>query len=358
MRRIAEEIYVWRAAVPEVTIQRVDLRCYNSPHHAALGAICGVLLLFTAVSGFAGDDSADRKLLADLTEQVNIDSASAKPFQLDIDFTAMIRFPQTGHLTVKWESKDLWSKEVDLADFRQKTIRKGDTLYTSRNGPFTPLRITELQDLITVFSADCADCLQIKGKKQERSGAECFDLHFRRSKWIPERALCFNPTTHLVASDETKDGEELRHKEFSDYQPFGSHFYPRQMKLLIDGSLALDASVTGLRETAFDQATFIPPANAIVRRQCTNLVHPKPINTPDPAYPKSASQNHMGGTAVVAITVLPDGSVSDVQLVGSAGHSMDQVSQEIVRTWKFKPAMCGGEPVANDIRVEFKFRVY
>jgi TonB family protein len=52
----------------------------------------------------------------------------------------------------------------------------------------------------------------------------------------------------------------------------------------------------------------------------------------------------MGGTATVALTVLPDGSVDNVQLVGSAGHEMDQVTQEIVKTWKFKPAMCGDEP--------------
>jgi protein TonB len=52
-----------------------------------------------------------------------------------------------------------------------------------------------------------------------------------------------------------------------------------------------------------------------------------------------------------------DGSVDNVQLVGSAGREMDQVTQEIVKTWKFKPAMCGDEPVAYDIRVEVSFRL-
>jgi protein TonB len=87
------------------------------------------------------------------------------------------------------------------------------------------------------------------------------------------------------------------------------------------------------------------------------MTYPEAIKQPDPAYPRSASQNRMGGTSIVALTVLPDGSVDDVQLIGRAGHDMDQVTQEIVKTWKFKPAMCGNEPVAYDISVEVAFRM-
>jgi protein TonB len=87
------------------------------------------------------------------------------------------------------------------------------------------------------------------------------------------------------------------------------------------------------------------------------MIHPVALKTPDPAYPRSASQNRIGGTATVALTVLPDGSVDNVQLIGSAGKEMDQITQEIVKTWKFKPAMCGNEPVASDIRVDMNFRL-
>jgi hypothetical protein len=34
---------------------------------------------------------------------------------------------------------------------------------------------------------------------------------------------------------------------------------------------------------------------------------------------------------------------------------MDSVSQQILQTWKFKPAMCGDEPVASDIHVDVTF---
>lgn len=63
----------------------------------------------------------------------------------------------------------------------------------------------------------------------------------------------------------------------------------------------------------------------------------------------------MGGTVTVSLTVETDGWVSHVQLIGSAGREMDSVSQQILQTWKFEPAMCGTEPIAFDPHVQVNF---
>jgi len=189
--------------------------------------------------------------------------------------------------------------------------------------------------------------------------AECMEIRARHAPhgWNPKWTLCINQTTKEILSEETKGNNEYRRTEFTDYQLFAGHSYPKQLKLLVNGSVALKVKVSSLRESAFDNATFIPPPGAIVRRQCEHMTHPVAIHAPDPLYPRSAAQNRLGGTAAVALTVLPDGSVENVQLIGSAGHEMDHVTQEIVKTWKFKPAMCGNEPVAYDIQVEVTFRL-
>jgi TonB family protein len=248
-----------------------------------------------------------------------------------------------------------------MGDFRQLSVRKGDNLCISRNAPFTPPRITELQDLLKVFSVD-ADHGQVKQvKRQPQSGieTECLEVRARSGSHAgnAKRELCINQTTKELLTHEVRDGQDYRRKEFSDYQPFGGHGYPRHLRLFVDGSQALDVRINSLRENEFDATVFVPPAGAIVRRQCEHMIHPVALKTPDPAYPRSASQNRIGGTATVALTVLPDGSVDNVQLIGSAGKEMDQITQEIVKTWKFKPAMCGNEPVASDIRVDMNFRL-
>jgi TonB family protein len=319
-----------------------------------------LLLPWTSI-GFGQSTSAKDQLAFAAGDRVDIRSVGAKPFQLEADFTAQVNIPLGGHLVWKWSNKQLWSQEFTMDDYRQLNIRNGDKLYIARNAPFTPLRIKELEDLLNVFWFDAKYWQIKKVKRQVNDGVEmeCLEIRARSGHhvWNPKRIACLDPTTKNVLSDETKDENEFRQKEFSQYEPFGEHSYPRQMKLLVNGSTFLNVKITSLRESAFDEATFRPSPGAIVRRQCENMIPPKAVKTPDPTYPRSAVQNNLGGTVTVAVTVLPDGSVGDVQLIGSAGHEMDQVTREVVQGWKFKPAMCGSEPVTADIQVEINFQL-
>ena len=63
------------------------------------------------------------------------------------------------------------------------------------------------------------------------------------------------------------------------------------------------------------------------------------------------------GDTIVAMTILTDGSVSGIQLVGSAARSMDDATLQTLRSWKFKPAMCGADPVVSDIEVVVSVRL-
>jgi TonB family protein len=165
----------------------------------------------------------------------------------------------------------------------------------------------------------------------------------------------YSPTTKEMLTGEARDEEEYSRKAFADYQPFREHSYPRQLTLFIHGIPTLKVKVSSLREISFDDTDFDPPPGAIVRRQCEHMTHPEAIKAPDP-YIRSSGDEHMMGTTIVALTVLPNGSADSVHLVESAGREMDQVTQEVVKTWKFKPAMCGNEPVVYDIRVGVTFR--
>jgi len=328
--------------------------------HIYARMIVRLIVLLSATACFASDDPAADQLAASVSKLVDIRSADSKPFQMDASFRAQVNSPQDGHLTWKWAAKDLWTKEITLGSYREFQVRKGDFLYISRNLAFTPERVAELIDLLTVFSADL-DYWKIKKAKYEvRDGIEldCLQIGARatRGAWNPRREVCVDHGTHEVLTDDARDDTEDRKKSFVDYQVFRDHSYPRQLKLLINAREALSVHVTSLQEATFTNEIFVPPPGAVVRRQCEHMVRPVAVKDPDPPYPRSAAQNRMAATAIVALTVLPDGSVDNVQLIGSAGHDMDQVSQEIVKTWKFKPAMCGNEPIAYDIRVEINFR--
>lgn len=182
-----------------------------------------------------------------------------------------------------------------MGDFEQIEIRNGDRQYTSRNLSFTPVRIGELISLLQF--AEGSEGLQAKKQKERvENGIE------------------------MVCIRVEGEGRGKTHFDF------GGHRYPRKLQLLVNGVKVITATVDNLTTTAFDKTLLVAPKGAIERRQCADMKHAVPVKTPDPMYPKSASENKLMGDTTVAMTVLADGSVSDIRLVGSAARSMDDAT--------------------------------
>jgi len=243
--------------------------------------------------------------------------------------------------------------------FEQIEVRNGDRLFTSRNIGFTPVRIGELISLLQF--AEGSDGLTVKKQKQRVENSNqitCLQVERDDVKAKPHE-VCVSSASHEILRDEWQEPpDERRQEQYSECFDFENHDYPRKLELLVNGSVAITANVEDLKTVDFDPALLLPPNGAIERRQCSNMKHPVPIKTPDPEYPASAHQNKLMGDTTVAMTVLADGSVSDIRLVGTSARSLDDVTLQTLKSWKFKPAMCGSDPVASDIEVVVSFRLY
>ena len=322
--------------------------------------ILAAVLLFCPFSLLAGGaNPAAQQLFTGALQQSSLRHDGAGAFQLDADFFAQIQIPMRGHYTLKWEDKDHWWRKIVMSEFQQIDVRKGEWLYTARNAHFTPIRIKELIGLLQY--ADYSEEWQVTKEKQHaEDGLEesCLQVKSQSGRGATHE-ICVNPATREILSDEWKDAaEESRREQFRDYFDFRGQRYPRKLELLENKINAVTAQVTDLRATALDPALLAPPPGAIERRQCPGLKHPVPLKTPDPAYPPSARQNGFMGDTTVSMTVLTDGSVTDIQLVGSATHSMDEATLQTLKSWRFKPAMCGTEPVVSDVEVIVSFRLH
>jgi len=319
------------------------------------------LLLFSlmAWTAIAQNTSIDDLSLKRMVAHSDLRSAG-KAFHMELDFVAQqVNPPETGHLSWNWASKDLWRQEITLGTFHQITVRKQDQLFTARNLGFTPLAVTQLNELLRDPSAKKGDWTINKVKQPTSDGMkQCIELSDDAEKthdW--KRQICINPTTEDVLSDEWNRGGESGKEEFADFQPYEDRSYPRSLSLVKNGVPAVRAVVTLLEEKSYDAAEFVAPPNAIVRRQCEHITYPVALHTPSPSYPAEARRQHAAGTSIVSLTVLPDGSVENVQLIGSSAKQLDTVTEQIVKTWKFKPAMCGAEPITYDIQVQVNFRL-
>jgi TonB family protein len=85
---------------------------------------------------------------------------------------------------------------------------------------------------------------------------------------------------------------------------------------------------------------------------------PIPIYKPEPAYSEEARKAKYQGTVVLWIVVDAQGNVTDCRVVRPLGLGLDEKATETVRTWKFKPAMRNGVPVAVRVIVEVSFRLF
>lgn len=317
------------------------------------------LLLCSFCQLLGASDPAGQQLLITAKKQASLYRKQSAPFQLDVDFVVQVNTPNHGHLTLKWAAKDRWWRNIVMEGFAQTEIRNGDKIYTSRNLSYTPVRIGELTSLLQ-FAEGSEDLLVKKQKQRVQNGVEisCVQVEREHVKAKPHE-VCVNPASHEIVSDEWQEPpDERRKQQYSDYSDFGDHHYPRKLQLLVNGSVLVTANVENLTNADLDQALLIPPKGAIERRQCSDMKHAVPVKTPDPKYPPSASQNRMMGDTTVAMTVLADGSVTDIRLVGSATRSMDDATLQTLKGWKFKPAMCGSEPVVSDITVVVSFRLH
>jgi len=89
-----------------------------------------------------------------------------------------------------------------------------------------------------------------------------------------------------------------------------------------------------------------------------NVSAPIAIYDPTPPYSEEARKAKWMGTCVLWIVVDAQGNVSDVRVARPLGLGLDENAVSTVKTWKFKPALRGGVPVAVRVSVEVTFRLF
>ena len=75
-----------------------------------------------------------------------------------------------------------------------------------------------------------------------------------------------------------------------------------------------------------------------------------------PQYPRDAVANGVEGRVVVRAYIDPDGSVKQVTLV-SGPKPLSDAAIQAVRSWRFKPALQNGVPIADEQDMNFEFRL-
>jgi protein TonB len=81
------------------------------------------------------------------------------------------------------------------------------------------------------------------------------------------------------------------------------------------------------------------------------------IRQVSPKYTADAMRARVQGSALLALIVQPDGTVTDIRISRSLDSSfgLDQEAIKAAREWRFAPCLRLGQPVSCDITIEMTF---
>jgi TonB family protein len=107
-----------------------------------------------------------------------------------------------------------------------------------------------------------------------------------------------------------------------------------------------------------DQSWFNRPSGSEAYVSCVNVSSPKGLKTPDAPYDPELRRQHVEGSAWLDVEVGADGKTHHPRVVHSDNPGFASAAYNAIRTWRFKPAMCGDLPVPMVVHIRMDFHLY
>lgn len=97
---------------------------------------------------------------------------------------------------------------------------------------------------------------------------------------------------------------------------------------------------------------FAAVQQSLIHASCEATQLPEALTTPDPLL----DEPDASAKIKVSFIVGTDGRVHSPLILESAGNSEDRTVLNVVRSWRYRPAMCNGVPTEAEAKVEFSSR--
>lgn len=269
------------------------------------------------------------------------------PFELEVEFSSPSKTPLTGRLLLRWKGPGQWWSRVDYGPFQQIMIRNGEMEYANRNVDYTPEAVKDTFQLLNIRADDFGPWHADKQKNRTRDGVPLTCIRGEMtigSQHIPHD-FCFETASRELRTEEW-DFAGAQENDYDSYFDFDGLRIPKNLRRIVNGSVILSAKVVRLQGANFDDSWLTPATGALKRRRCPGI---KPALPTGPHPTLTEGLPHAGEKVTVTITVLADGSVGSVSLVGASDPARNKPFIDAFKHWKFKPALCGNEPVDFDL---------
>ncbi len=253
-----------------------------------------------------------------------------------------------------WVSKAKWHREVETPFFHRLEV--GLSASSSAYLDSGSDRLDKFSDrMLLRFPKSASEIKGVSSREVAGVKASCVESKVVNAKNVD----CVDLATGAFLSREIDRGSGPETCWYRDYHAFGGRSFPRSVhcekKHGDDTEMTISSLAAG---TSTDESLFAKPPGAVEVADMNGCrghpaTPPQVTYDPEPKYPEHGED---GVTVVISTVVGVDGTPQDPYVTNRVRKDFDQAALDAVRQWRFKPAVCDGEPVPVVISVQINFR--
>ncbi len=323
------------------------------------GSIC--LMLVAGASSAENNKALGNDLIAKAHKISDIRAEGAPAFRLEGTFLSIPKETDgpkvEGSYTEVWVSATKWRREVKTSSSTLVEIGIGTKIWHADSGSDRLWMV--LSPPLTryperMIAGKAAEIDRISDRRVDSLKMTCVESKSNGWKAID----CLDPSTSVLLIHEISGGPNWNPFHYSCiyryYEQFGDELFPRSVRCRNGPGDNVMLTILKLsKEVTPDESLFAKPPGAVETRNCqTDVSAPSPTYTPNVEHPGQHSQVI---TVVLWTAVDENGNARDTKIARTGGDYFDHLALNALRQWKFKPAMCGGAPIAVAMEIEMKF---
>lgn len=336
----------------------------SHPGRAAGAFLCGLLLGAVSASGAADMSQEAEAFLARARERSDIRARGNPPFLLRarLRLVNVPNGPVEGRYEEIRDSRGHWRRAISVPDLKFNVIEVGDgrRIHRTSTATYQPYFEYRMRQLLSLGDGPripkSEDVTKISKRRIRNRPATCFHSRKKGTK----REVCVDSETGLLVSEREHSGDAKWTFEYLNYALVGRKSYPRLMRQREQKKVFVEIEITELRTGDEPPAYYFTPlARAVDWPDCEKLFPPEALETPQPRYTRGVRRFRGRGAVITYIVVGIDGKAYHVTPIRSDAFSLTKATLDVISLhWRFRPAMCQGEPVPASIFIETAFYLF
>jgi TonB family protein len=359
-------------------------------------ALCLAFLLLTAAAALAQNSApstpaaqsatqaafpSDPGALLKLADQVNgLHGNQLQPWHIHATWVTRDGGKTVEHGTFEewWAGEHKVKVAVTSSQGSRTTWDNGHGLFLLRTANLVAPQATRVQRLLVRPVIDSSALgglhtqLQVVPEKKKGASLDCVRQNLLNDGGQPffmidpmgERRptgvqYCFGDNLPAVRTRDDGEGRAA----FNALVRYQGQFLARQIFFDYGIGPVTEVSVDTIEDLSpVVDADFNPPAEAIAIPDQTpvgvsgGVVAGSRISGSNPEYPSSAKMDHIQGTVILQATISVEGNITDLQVV-TGPPALQQSALDAVKTWRYKPYLLGGKPVAVETQINVSYRL-